>query len=267
MTICVVGDVRPELAKPHGRPQKEGADILHMFSNTRLHAAQLFEQVESLTRGGQLQQHDQGNPRRYQRGLELLLQAENEANHLIDDVKRAISQHDLRGDDLKKEAAAMRESRDQVAADGGTELAVFTSTRKGKGRATSEHYESEDEDQEESSDENGAARLDDLPGTPAGIEHASKRRALVQRLRECNLTLHKVKFLQGDVYHVLGAAHAAAEDAAYASAERLRRDLLKCEPLTSIFRVIIDTFWGRYGGSRASGNVASGAQICGQECH
>ena len=47
--------------------------------------------------------------------------------------------------------------------------------------------------------------------------------------RESRVTLHRVKFLQGDVYHVLGGSNAAAEDAAYAAAEDIRRGLLKSE--------------------------------------
>jgi len=63
----------------------------------------------------------------------------------------------------------------------------------------------------------------DLPRTPAGEDHLNKKRALQQRLRECYLTLHRIKFLQGDVYHVLGETRAADEDAAYAAAEDVRR--------------------------------------------
>jgi E3 ubiquitin-protein ligase SHPRH len=67
----------------------------------------------------------------------------------------------------------------------------------------------------------------DLPRTPAGEEHGIKRRALQHRLRECFITLHRVKFLQGDVYHVLGSSHGPDEDSAYANAEEIRRNLLK----------------------------------------
>lgn len=67
-----------------------------------------------------------------------------------------------------------------------------------------------------------------LPKTPAGEEHSIKRRALQQRLRECLMVMHRVKFLQGDVYHVLGASQSDKEDAAYAAAETLRKNLLKC---------------------------------------
>ncbi len=39
----------------------------------------------------------------------------------------------------------------------------------------------------------------DIPRNPAGEEYGIKRRALQQRLRECQISLHKVYFLQGDV--------------------------------------------------------------------
>lgn len=68
-----------------------------------------------------------------------------------------------------------------------------------------------------------------LPKTPAGEDHRVKRMALLARLRECLIVLHRVKFLQGDVYHVLGSSSSEKEDAAYADAEGLRKDLLKCE--------------------------------------
>lgn len=41
--------------------------------------------------------------------------------------------------------------------------------------------------------------------------------------------MHRVKFLEGDVYHMLGASQSAAEDAAYAEAENIRRAILKSE--------------------------------------
>lgn len=106
----------------------------------------------------------------------------------------------------------MRESRNQENID---PLDV-----KGKGKAIER-----DESEPPSSDED--AEDYDLPKTPAGQEHGIKRRALQQRLRESNVTLHRVKFLQGDVYHVLGGSHSAAEDAAYAAAEEIRRSLLR----------------------------------------
>ncbi|KAJ8588204.1 hypothetical protein M405DRAFT_934254 [Rhizopogon salebrosus TDB-379] len=67
----------------------------------------------------------------------------------------------------------------------------------------------------------------DLPRNPAGKEHSMKRRALQQCPRECLMVLHRAKFLQGEIYHVLGASQSDKEDASYAAAETLRKDLLK----------------------------------------
>ena len=75
-----------------------------------------------------------------------------------------------------------------------------------------------------------------LPKTPAGDDHRVKRIALLARLRECLIVLHRVKFLQGDVYHVLGSSYSEKEDAAYADAENLRKDLLKCEFVLNVTR-------------------------------
>lgn len=148
--------------------------------------------------------------------------AEREANHIVVDIAAVITQHDARGEELKREAAALREAREQAVepADGRED------TGKGKNRVTSADRENSLEADPSLDPDDGT--LHGLPKTPAGAEHATKRRALIQRMRECNLVLHRVKFLQGDVYHVLGAAHSDAENEAYATAERLRRDLLKC---------------------------------------
>jgi E3 ubiquitin-protein ligase SHPRH len=78
----------------------------------------------------------------------------------------------------------------------------------------------EDDDEEEEEGEDLG-----LPKTPAGDEHRTKRSAIKQRLRECRLLLHKVNFLQGDVFHVLGKSE--EEDAAYQAADELRHQLLK----------------------------------------
>jgi len=67
-----------------------------------------------------------------------------------------------------------------------------------------------------------------LPKTPAGEEHVHKSRALQQRLRDCYLTLHRVKFLQGDMYHWMGERKVVEELGAYKAADELRSKLLKC---------------------------------------
>lgn len=109
----------------------------------------------------------------------------------------------------------LRESRRQQRDESGD-------TGKGKGKARAASPFSDDESDDESEDS-------DLPKTPAGEEHKNKKRALQQRLRECYLAQHRVKFLQGDVYHVIGESKAVEEDAAYSAAETLRRQLLRCE--------------------------------------
>jgi E3 ubiquitin-protein ligase SHPRH len=169
----------------------------------------MFLKIQIFIQRAQLQQHNEDDHTRYQHALETLLLAEKEANKLIEDVKTVIAEHDEKGETLKKEAAVLRELRNPEI--------VEESKDKGKGKAIErEASPSSDADSEDH----------DLPKTPAGQEHGIKRRALQQRLRECNVTLHRVKFLQGDVYHVLGGAQ---EDEAYAAAEEIRRSLLKCE--------------------------------------
>ena len=99
---------------------------------------------------------------------------------------------------------------------------------KGKGRAFERDSTSPiDLDLDPNDDEDVEDR--GLPKTPAGEDHRAKRTALLARLRECLMVLHRVKFLQGDVYHVLGSSYLERENAAYADAESLRKDLLKCE--------------------------------------
>ncbi|PBK60985.1 hypothetical protein ARMSODRAFT_676532 [Armillaria solidipes] len=158
--------------------------------------------VQAIVRLAQLKQHNNNDHNRYHRSLELLLAAEKEANKLIDEIELAITDHDVKGDVLKKEAAARRTSQPELP------------SRKGKERELS-WTPSEDTDD------------DGLPRTLAGEEHGIKRRALQQRLRESRMVLHRVKFLQGDTYHVLGDSFSAEESAAYAECEEMRRNLLK----------------------------------------
>ena len=155
----------------------------------------------------QLRQHQEGNEFRYRVALDILLAAEREANQLIDDINSALAAHSEKGKALKAEAAKLRAERSEALA----------STDKGKGRAWSVSVLSEDD----SDDEQG------LPRNLAGEEHSSKTLALQLRLREARMSLHKVHFLKGDVYHVLGEAQADNERDAYARAEELRRLLLK----------------------------------------
>ena len=141
--------------------------------------------------------------------METLKNAEKQVNELLAEIDAEIDEHHAKGEVLKKEAAARRESL-------ANELPT-SATDKGKGKEREVLRDSEDEDKEDK----------ELPHNPAGEEHSAKRGALQHRLREVKLVLHKVKFLQGDVYHILGEAYSSAEAAAYEAAESVRRDLLK----------------------------------------
>lgn len=176
-------------------------------------------QVNELATAAQLVQHDKGAPATAQRAANLLLQAEQEANAAIQEVQAEIALHDEKGEVLKKEAAAVRAARRKSA-----EPDPFD---KGKGKARVVDDSSSDESDDDSDSMSGEG----MPKTPAGREHVHKKTGLVNRLRDWYLTLHRVKFLQGDVYHVMGDHKALDEEAAYAAAEVLRKQLLKCKLL------------------------------------
>jgi E3 ubiquitin-protein ligase SHPRH len=148
-----------------------------------------------------------------------LVLAEKEAEQMINDVKAAILDHDLKGASLKQDAVTSRESIDPAT---NQSISRPENGDKGKGKAR----ESSEADEELPSSPDDQA-LEGLPKNPAGEEHAIKRRALQYRLRECYLLLHKVMFLKGDVYNVLGADYSKDEDTSYGKAEELRRKLLK----------------------------------------
>ena len=158
-----------------------------------------------LTKLAQLQQHAEADRNRYQHAIEILKEAEKQVNELMAEIKGAMAEHDEKGEALKEDAAARREQPAPAMEKG-----------KGKERAVSDALS----DEQDSEDKG-------LPRNPAGEEHATRRRALQHRLREAKVVLHKVKFLQGDVYHMLGEAFKSAEDAAYAVTDEIRRDLLK----------------------------------------
>ena len=138
----------------------------------------------------QIMQHDVGIDQRPQKCLEILLQAEREADELIADVLSAITDHDAEG--IVSEVDGLLDD-------------------------SFSDVESDNE-----SDDGG------LPKSPAGDERIHKSRALQQRLRDCYLTLHKVKFLQGDMYHWMGESKAVKEELAYSAAGGIRSKLLKC---------------------------------------
>jgi E3 ubiquitin-protein ligase SHPRH len=169
----------------------------------------------------QMMQHDVSLDQRPQKCLEILLRAEKEAEEVVLDIQSAITDHDVRGIELKAEAASLRAARGKQAL--GESARGNHEDIQGIGR----HVDSCDhspfgEDDNNDPDDSG------LPKTPAGEEHLHKSRALQQRLRDCYLTLHRVKFLQGDIYHWMGERKAAEEVVAYKAADEMRGKLLKC---------------------------------------
>lgn len=156
----------------------------------------------------QLRQHAKNKSHRcYQESLEILLDAEKECNKLLGDITSEIDAHAAKGEVLKKEHAALNVKP--------PEKRLIVRSAKGKEREVSETPSDLD------------VFDDDLPKTAAGNEHRNKRVALRQRARDVRIVLHRVKFLQGDVYNVLGESFAAEEAAAYSVCEELRRELLK----------------------------------------
>ncbi len=176
----------------------------------------------------QILQHDVGIDQRPQKCLEILLQAEREANEVILDVLSAITDHDAKGIKLKAEAASLRAERGKKQAFGDNEVYDIEGTqgiRRNDGLQDDRFSTVDDESDNESDD-------DELPKTPAGDEHLHKYRVLQQRLRDCYLTLHKVKFIQGDMYHWIGESKAVEEELAYKAADGIRNKLLKCVSLS-----------------------------------
>ncbi|KAI0632763.1 SNF2 family N-terminal domain-containing protein [Trametes polyzona] len=168
--------------------------------------------VSSMATLAQLVQQDETRLNRYREALDILLAAEKEAQNLVSDMSEALAELAKEGEALKAETAKLREerrhaAREHAAADNG----------KGKGRARSDTPEGGSVD----ADEEG------LPHNPAGDAHRAKLTTLQARLREARIVLHKVKFLQGDVYHVLGEQYSEQENEAYGAAEELRRVLLR----------------------------------------
>lgn len=163
----------------------------------------------------QLKQLDMKLLNRFQPVLEVLLAVEKEAEGMIAEIERVIAEHDIKGEALKREAAEQRVLQ--------TSKHAGESSSKGKDKQREKSPFSEDDEDEDEDD----AEDSDLPKTPAGKEHRDKRSALMHRLREARVQFHRVKFLQGDVYHNLGEMYTAQENGAYAVAEAVRRNLLK----------------------------------------
>ncbi|KAF7356798.1 SNF2 family helicase [Mycena venus] len=178
-----------------------------LFKPGALKTMEQVLQIQSLIRMAQLQQHGD-DKNRYQHCLETLLLAEKEATQLIKEIESAIATH---------EANRSLHQAHEPEPDPST-----SPDEKGKGKERERSSSPlSDIESNEDQDHDGSSESSALK------EHRAKRQALKQRLREAKLVMHRVKFLQGDAYHMLGASQSAAEDAAYGEAEKIRRAILK----------------------------------------
>jgi len=154
-------------------------------------------QIQGLCDLVQYQQQTQ-DPNRHHTALQILQNAEGDISQLIEELENAIRRHSRKG-------KASKTPVDSEALNNGT-----TSHNKESGHETLPHEEET---------------------TILEEEQAVRRRTLNQRLRETRLLLHRIKFLQGDVYHVLDNQHSSEES--YGVANEIRRELLKGSLLSS----------------------------------
>ncbi|KAK7460694.1 hypothetical protein VKT23_009409 [Stygiomarasmius scandens] len=175
--------------------------------------------AQGLVMIAQLQQMESRSKNQFNEVLETLNAAEKETLKVRQEIESALAEHKAKGEILKKEAAALRAQR------GPGPGLNDTGKGKGKEREMSPLSGSEEEEYDDEEDDEDAEDDKGLPKTPAGKEHRDRGKALRQRLREIQIVLHRVKFLQGDVYHNL--AQAAHEEKAYEDAEGLRKNILK----------------------------------------
>ncbi|KAG6849134.1 hypothetical protein H0H93_011044 [Arthromyces matolae] len=224
-----------QLQRPGEKVFKAGAvktidDVLQNNARADLHNQHMREmnwrammdhrkaKIYSLIRMGQLQTHDETDPQRFKRALDSLLEAEREAQALVNEAQAALDKYIAR----KKHQKNAHGDKDEVElsdkAKGKRRQITEGDDNDGEGREEEESLDSDDDSDDE----------DDLLGKVKGSgERSKKRGALQNRLRECRITLHKAKFLQGDMYHALGETRLADEEAAYGTAETIRRSLLK----------------------------------------
>jgi E3 ubiquitin-protein ligase SHPRH len=172
--------------------------------------------IQSQTKLSQLLLRAEANHRGRTEALELLLAAEKDANAMIKEISHAVDEklkllRDLRTRHDSPLSDELSDNEDEVD-DPDNKL-------KGKGKAVDRGLELVDTEDEENHNS---------PRIKAQIkELRSQRQAHTARLRETRVILHHVKFMQGDVYHVLGQKYQAEEEAAYGAAEQIRSDLLK----------------------------------------
>ncbi|KAH9916397.1 SNF2 family N-terminal domain-containing protein [Epithele typhae] len=164
--------------------------------NWRTYMEERTEKIDHMTSWAQLVQRDKKNKKRNDEALDMLLAAEKDAAKIIEDAQEAAAAHAKEGERLKAEVLVKRQEYNNAA-------------DKGKGKQVATRASTPDAEADD----------DDIPRNASTF--------IQQRLRLGRIALHKVKFLQGDVYHVLGKSYEVQENEAYAAADELRRVLLK----------------------------------------
>ena len=162
-------------------------------------------QIQCLCTLAQYQQQTQVE-NRYHAASQNLQNAEKEIDVLMAELETVIKQHLEKEEVLKKQDQVLQGDLAEPEKPNETS----SSREKGKERERSP-----------------AHIYDDWEGTSLNEEPLNRRRGFQQRLREVRIVQHRIKFLQGDVYHMLGGQQVALENEAYSTADEIRRDLLK----------------------------------------
>jgi E3 ubiquitin-protein ligase SHPRH len=169
--------------------------------------------AELLTNEARLRQNNQISGSRYQDAVRLLRLADAEIGTLVNDVRADIVAHEQKGEALRQEVIAQTKKQWQEAKE-----------REKEGGRSGETSKTEEDAIEDAL----AASL----RTPAGETHTKTKGALGNRLRDCQLLAHKIKFFMGDVYHILDPG-SPEEAKAYQAADDIRSVILagKCRAI------------------------------------
>ena len=138
-------------------------------------------------------QHQEQDVHRYRSALDILSTALEDVKTACTEIQKALADHDAKGHILRQQHAEM-----------------FSSKRK-----ASTSVDTWDDDPL------------DFAHSVIGEEFAGKKLGLMLLHREYLILQHRVHFLLGDVYHMLGASYSASEDEAYIAADNTRKQLLK----------------------------------------
>ncbi|KAJ7623410.1 SNF2 family N-terminal domain-containing protein [Roridomyces roridus] len=209
--ICThpqVGQIGNKLFKPGGLKTMEQVLQTMCDDNWSTVVEQSRLKIQGLVRMSQLQQQLGQDKQRYQHSLETLLLAEKDTVKLLDEIETCLANHEA--------------SRQEQATDAAEDAGVV-SDEKGKGK--------ERERERSLSPLSDIESEDDEKDTPADKQYRAKRNGLKHRLRELQIVMHRLKFLMGDVYHMLKSPK---ENEAYEEAETIRRNLLKTTEQTAL---------------------------------